>query len=110
MVNEVRVEIYKLVKTGNISNYDLVGSIDAEINQVDNTQLSLYPDLPVGSGYEIIFRNFFYNYLPLAGDKVVIVDKYNSQFNNNDTFIFYTNTQKQKMLDNIIIRGIVILQ
>lgn len=110
MVNEVKLMFHKLTKTNNNSSYTEIGTVEAMINQVDMTQLSLYPDLPTGTSFEMTITNFNYSIDIQAGDKFVVANKYQSQFDNNDEFIVYLDFQKQKILGNLILKGVVIKQ
>jgi hypothetical protein len=103
-MNNVKVKHYILVKTGNVSSFDDGNTFSCLIFQLDETVAPLYPDVNVESSFRCIT-----NYENIkAGDKLVIVDSNNSEFNNNDSFIVYKDFVKSKIIGNVIYSGIII--
>jgi hypothetical protein len=103
-MNNVRVKHYILVKTGNESSFNEGNTFNCLIFQLDETVAPLYPDVNV----ESLFRCITNQGDIKAGDKLVIVNNNNSEFNNNDSFIVYKDFVKTKIMGNVIYSGIII--
>jgi hypothetical protein len=103
-MNNVNVKHYILVKTGNVSSFNEGNTFGCLFFQLDETIAPLYPDVNIESS----FRCISYNENIKAGDKLVIVDSNNSEFNNNDSFVVYSDFVKSKIIGNVIYSGIII--